>query len=284
MDDLSQFEQCRRQHPGATDEECVRHLAEGIIENLALEPPINLDVVASFQGVARVEVEDMPWAGCLTTEGDEVVIRVRVGDGWGRRRFTVPHEVCHTFFPGYRLEQHYRCSPNPASSLSRGRDVEWLCDVGAGELLLPSRHFYPDVRAARFGLDIVEELAQRYDASLEATAHRYVEVSASDLLLMVLEPMLKPVERGARSAEPALRVASVHSNGDWPFIPRYKSSPVDGPLGRALEGEIVHERTDIEGLSRSTIEDVELSARLYPYVDDDGNDHRRIIALLRSTR
>lgn len=282
MDDLSQFEQCRRQHPGATDEDCVRQLAAGIIEELALEPPIDLDVVASFQGVARVEVEDIPWAGCLTTEGDQVVIRVRVGDGRGRRRFTVPHEVCHTFFPGYRFAQQYRCSPVPATR-TRGRDIEWLCDVGAGELLLPSRHFEPDVRAAEFGLQVVEEFAQRYDASLEATAHRYVEASRSDLILMVLEPMLKPVERGARGAEPALRVASVHSNGQWPFIPRYKSSPEDGPLGRALQGEMVHERTDIKGLSRSPIEDVEISARLYPYFDGDGNDRPRVIALLRPT-
>ncbi len=51
-----------------------------------------------MQGVKRIEVLDMPQAGCTYVDGDHFRILLRASDSVRRRRFTLAHEICHTFF------------------------------------------------------------------------------------------------------------------------------------------------------------------------------------------
>lgn len=280
MKQLSLLQQRRLAAPHESDEELVRALARELIEDLGLKPPVDFKILASSQGIARVEITDIPWAGCLIQDRDAFVIKIRASDPVGRRRFTQPHEICHTFFPGFELRAQYRCAPTTALS-TRSRDIEWLCDVGASELLFPRGHFLEDMGSLQFGLEAVESLADRYEASLEATAHRYVNLAQDDSMLLILEVGLKPSEKSSAYAEPKLRVQSVHHEGEWPYVFRHKSAPSDSPLVRALEGEIVHEVTDLYGMANDPIEGVEMSARIFPYMDGSGIRRERVIALLR---
>lgn len=279
---LSLLERSRLEDPEASDEHHMRRIADHLVEELDLRPPVDFELVASYQDVARVEVVDIPWAGCLLIVDEVVVIRVRNTDSHRRRRFTVPHEIGHTFFAGYREEPHYRCSPALAAD-RRTRDVEWLCDTAASSLLFPARYFRPEASTAAFGFDSVDELASRYDASVEATAHTYVEAQVLDTLFVVLEPRTKP--RESPLSQPKLRVMSAHPKGRWPFIPRYKSAPADSQLTRAFEGWPIDESGDLAGITPDgVVRDLRVSARKLSYTDSDGTVIERVFALYQRPR
>jgi hypothetical protein len=78
-----------------------------------------------------------------------------------RIRFTVAHELCHTFFyeevPEIKFEPHV---PDP--------DEERLCNIGAAELLMPANHLRRQARGALVSLETLQELAHQYRVSFEA--------------------------------------------------------------------------------------------------------------------
>jgi hypothetical protein len=158
-------------------------------------------------------------------------------------------------------------------------NIEGLCDITASELLFPRRLVEADLAAAEFGLDTIGELAERYDGSLEAAAHRFVNLWPEDTLLVVLEPGLRKSERDDPEAVPKLRVRSAHANGSWPYIPKNKSASAQGLLSRALLGEFVDERSTLDDL-KVGVEGLDVSARLMPY-KRDGAIVDRVLALYR---
>lgn len=271
----SLLEAARADDPAATDEALIVSIARELVDDLDLEPPVDPALVASYQGIRRIEQALIPWAGCLIPGDDEVVVRVRSTDTPGRQRFTALHEVVHTFFPGYRYTTQYRCTPQPLST-KRTADVEVLCDIGASELLLPHRHCSNLLSAASFDLDSVEELASACQSSLEAAARRFISLWTEPCLLVRLERMTKPREP---DGAPKLRISSTLASGDWPFFPRFKSLPDDHILVSCLEQEDLRCVTDLDAVARTG--PIEVHARSYPFYDNEGAYRERILLLAR---
>lgn len=275
MDTDSLLEAARSADPTATDEGLIVAIARELVDDLDLEPPVDPAMVASYQGIRRIEHAMIPWAGCLIPGEGEVVIRVRSTDTPGRQRFTALHEVVHTFFPGFRYTTQYRCTPQPLST-KRTADVEVLCDIGASELLLPHRHCSNMLAAASFDLDSVEELARVCESSLEAAARRFVALWPEPCLLVRLERMTKP---SAPNGSPKLRISSAVSSGEWPFLPRFKSLPDDHILVTCLEHDDLRCVTDLNAVARTG--PIEVHARFYPFYDNEGAHRERILLLAR---
>lgn len=262
----------------------MRRLAEEIVTDLAAEPPIDLGMVASYQGIASIDVLPLTCSGCLVTDprAGSVSIKLNVGDSARRRRFSGFHEIAHTFMPGYRLKTQWRCEP--AELNSAARELEALCDVGAAELLLPRPLIERDLAGLDFGLGGAEAIADMYDASLHCSAARLTDLWPQPALLVVLERCTKPTEARQPNAEPKLRVVYSRRQGPWPYIKRHKSVDGEDPLQRALAGEVVSERVPLRTISSETVENTHLSARLYPYTDAIGRKHERVFALYRLPR
>jgi IrrE N-terminal-like domain len=276
---LSLLELSRARHPQLSDEEHVALIAAGVVRELDEYPPIRLPVVASYRDIAEIKVEPMSFAGSLTQEARGFVIRVRAGDSRRRRRFSGFHEVGHTFLPGYADVPQYRCQPE----LRPGRRLnnESLSDTAASELLIPRKFFVSDLASADFGLETVTELADRYDASVQATAHRFVQLWPEPSFLVLLTPCLKPADANDADAQPKLRVVWAHGRGAWPYVPRHKSAAEGGALDRALAGEIVRERTTLAELSAGAEEQLEVSTRAFHYRDADGELVPQVLAVYR---
>ena len=287
---LLETERARR--PGASDAACVGAIADRIIEELEVaEPPVDLDMLTSYLGVRKIQPDRrLLEAGCLTCDGDRLEIRIRATDAPSRQRFTVCHECGHTFFPGFARSTQYRCSPREGgprltsqspqrrNSVTDPHGVEQLCDLAASRLLLPTSLFEPDVRASVFAISSIVELADEYEASLEATARRYVAVRKAATALLILRPVQKPTQYGS-DAQAQLRVTATATTGAWPFIPRFKSVQPDGPFARALDGELVHEMALLTDVFKAP-QPVEVSAQLFPY-RSAGQLEMRVLALLR---
>jgi hypothetical protein len=277
MRQLSLLEIQRARDPGASDASHVARIAAYVIADLGEEPPVSLEVVASYRDIRDIRVEpDLPYAGSLTPEPTGLVLRIRAGDGPGRRRFTGFHEVGHTFQPGFGNAPRFRCQTPVAPRTREG--TELLADIASTELLLPRAFFEQDARSLPFGLESVLELADRYEASIEATALRYVQLRPRHSLLVVLTPGLRKAERLDPAARPKLRVAYSSAQGAWPFVPRNKSAGDGGPLHRALLGEFVDEIATMADLGLDG-PCVRLSARRFPRLDSGGVLRERVMAL-----
>jgi uncharacterized protein DUF955 len=280
MAERSLLEQARLSDPSASDADLVARIAAGTIAELGEQPPVRLDVVASYRDIAEIRVDAMQAAGSLGPEGGRWVMRLRAADPRRRRRFSGFHEIGHTFQPGYCERRHFRCA-HPTPSLGCRVDVEALADIAAAHLLLPTAYFRADVAAHKFGLDAVIALANRYDASIQATARRFAELWPEPVLLLSLEMGVRKAERDDPTAMPRLRVVSAVANGCWPYVPPNKSAHPDGALVRALEGEEVAEAASLAELGLHTPGRLELSARGFSYSDTTGRPRRRVLALYR---
>jgi uncharacterized protein DUF955 len=251
------------------DEDHIRVLAERLVDDSGVSVPTNVGMLASLRGIVGIEQADLPVAGMLSPEDGHLIVRVRSSDSNGRQRFSALHETVHTFCPGFG-ETQFRCNPNSSQN-----HVEHLCDYGASELLLPRRYFAPDLAEAGFEMGAVAELADRYQASVECTAIRAVDLwrDRNPAAVLVFKVQLKPSERDQEGAAPRLRLAWAHRTGAWPFLPAYKSVSNDSPFARALDGELVETTEPLSDLVADAEDRYVISARAV------GNE--RVVALVR---
>lgn len=277
MPSLSLFDQERRRRPGASAAECARLVAAQLLVDLDVTaPPVDIEMVASALDIVRV-VEDasLPASGCLLPTDDGFEIRVRAADNRRRKRFTIAHECAHTFFDGFALVPQFRC--NPSATPRRSDDLESLCDVAASELLLPSQFFKDAAAEGDWSLAAIEDLAETFDASLQAAGNRLVSIAPHRAALLVAEVARAP--RQHPTEEPVLRLVSTFTKGRWPYFRRHKSIPEHHPIHRASEGEIVSEHVQLTGICASPLR-CHLEARPYHYRQHDGRLRTRVLALL----
>jgi Zn-dependent peptidase ImmA (M78 family) len=115
-----------------------------------------------------------------------------------RQRFTICHEVAHL-----RLGLPSQHQSLPWWSYAKRPLAEILCDVFAAELLLPYDLFHPVAERSSIGLSAIDELAERFAASVTATGSRYAYVVSAPVGFVLSE--LGKVRYASRSK--ALREA-----------------------------------------------------------------------------
>ncbi len=105
----------------------------------------------------------------LTYE-DGFVLAVNAGKPETRIRFSVAHELCHTFF--YELVPELKFGAHPADALE-----ERLCNFGAGELVVPAPELVEAAAALTPGFDSLDELCGRFGISAEVIIIRLRELA-----------------------------------------------------------------------------------------------------------
>ncbi|SMF53359.1 Zn-dependent peptidase ImmA, M78 family [Tistlia consotensis] len=146
------------------------------------QPPVPLEAFARKVGI--VEFKDLTvegFVGALMTDDAKAqgVILVKAGQREARRRFTVAHELGHFLIPTHRGSKH--CT---AQDLREGRREtehqrqEAEANRFAAGFLMPKPWFERDMDGlGEAEVSHLQDLARRYETSLEATANRYVELS-----------------------------------------------------------------------------------------------------------
>jgi len=172
-----------------------------------------------------------------------------------RQRFSIGHEITHTFFPGYELK--VQCRPDPRL---RGREspddfIETLCDVGAAEIVLPMPWFANDAACVKTAQDLVN-LANIYAASRETTVRRFAETHKGCIAALFLSWKLKPTQArsfnlgqsnlfGVDPVEEMLATRALRLDYSIPserfsatriYLPKDKSLNLVGPLQTAADG------------------------------------------------
>jgi hypothetical protein len=251
-------------------------------------PPYDPLILASLMGIrAREGSPDMTHDALIRPLTDRHLEIV-----WSptppatRRRFSICHEIVHTFFPDAYEIAHYR---HERAKRDPDQELESLCDLGASELLLPASSFGPDLDAHGVSLATMDLLRERYEASREATLLRIASLADEPLAVAILCFRHKPVEQRklgqgsfdfAPGPRPKLRVDLMTASAAFPtaVLPKHKSVPDDSIAYRVLEN-------DGEG-NRSAVETWSAAHRLPPCnievlsIPPDGTGARRVAALL----
>ncbi|KAA1418137.1 ImmA/IrrE family metallo-endopeptidase [Mumia zhuanghuii] len=276
IEGLSALEIAMRQRPRASPEDVIQDLAADLVDlGEVTRPPVDLRLLASIQAIVDVEETIDTFSGCLINKDGQLRVQLNALESLPRQNFTLGHEICHTLLPGFTLSTNFRCTPGRSTPRqSRQLDVEWLADVGASELVLPRRLVTKDFAERPFGWDALEAVSNLYAASLEATARRFVRLSAAPAFFVRLQ-----FGTSKTNPRPELRVRhaswSRHLNI---FIPPKKSVPRTHPIFRATEGELVDEVADMACLRAPG--QFRVSARPYPYFDNQkGEDVLRVLAV-----
>lgn len=161
------------------------------------QPPFDMMVIASLLGIRLSD--DPPAhsddAEIATCEDGTLELRLNRERPEVRRRFSIGHEIGHTFFPGY--EQSVQTRKPKKRDWSDPEDiVEYLCDCAASELLFPLPWFADDAaRRPKTAADLIA-LADDYQSSRESLLRRYVEIHEEPVAVLFLEWKLKPKQSG----------------------------------------------------------------------------------------
>lgn len=200
--------------------------------------PVDIETIASVLGIKR-RIGQYPFAGRIFAEpSGQLVMDLSSKDLPARRRFTCGHEITHTVFPGFSREARYRVDASVGNFRRERDEEEFLCDIGAAELLLP-RELVLSSYDPLGGLREMERLSEDAAASLEASGNRLVDLSDGPLGLIVLEVGHKPADRGAlrmgKEVEKRLRVRYAKCKTFATFVPRFKSASDESPFMEALK-------------------------------------------------
>lgn len=147
-------------------------------------------------------------------------ICVNADDRLERQRFTVCHELAHIVLG---LPSDHKGLP--WWSYAKRPPDEISCDVFAAELLLPYGLFKPLAERATIGLSTIDDLAERFCASVMATGSRFAAVVSNPCAFVISEQ--GKVRYAARSA--SLRDAKA-------WIPPQMSLPATSVSERLRSG------------------------------------------------
>lgn len=188
--------------------------------------PVPLDkylVAANAELRVRNDLKDTE-AGQTFPFGDRHIIVVNGRHTPERQRFTVLHELAHIRLgmpskhgDTISIDQLLRYKGRPREEI--------LCDVFASECLLPRPFFLPDVRKLPCTFRSVEELAERYCASLASTGSRFAAYNEAPCAWILAD------EKRVRyvSCSPSLREAGF-------FLKAGVEVPALSILGRLISG------------------------------------------------
>lgn len=161
--------------------------ARRVVKELGLkDPPILPEPILDYFGLEYLEIDDqeeqrllevtgmaMETPAMLYKGGGRDIVIVKGTDIPERKRLSTFHECGHFGIPWHE-NVTYLC-PCGDLDLSKVKRLEKEAFSYASHLIFPDRPFYDDFRSLPTCLNSIQILSQRYLASFEATAIRYIQ-------------------------------------------------------------------------------------------------------------
>lgn len=194
-------------------------------------PPIDPYPLAKIRGIQNVVEADIETAGILFAIGnDSYVVQLNKRHPEERKRFTLAHEIGHTFFLdlGFDSSDKEGSSKEECGSLGVDLEEERLCDSAAAQILMPQKQFGAMADRYGFGANGVLRLASQFRTSIRATAVRLVGFCSYRLLVCEWK---RNYTTGAYETLWVERSSSIRPSWNAKF-----SVTVDQPGYRAFDG------------------------------------------------
>ena len=184
-------------------------------------PPFDPLALADLLGIEVVPRSEVTEARTTWRDASGFRIEYNPGRSIGRVRFNIAHEIAHTLFPDCSTKIRHRGTHEGM----KGDEwqLESLCNIAAAEFLMPVAQF-PHLPKARYTIEQVLELRERFQASVEAVLIRMVRLAPFPCACFV----------ALRNEGPSgdYRLVYLVSSGQWPFrIPRGTVLPASSGVG-----------------------------------------------------
>lgn len=137
-------------------------------------PPFDPFRLAEHLKIKIVPCENVTDARTVPIGSDRIQIEYNPSRPQQRIRFSIAHEIAHTFFPDCAEQVRYRASKH--DSRPSDWELELLCNLGAAELLMPTGTL-PDLKRKRLTIEGLLDLRKEYEVSSESLALRYVNIT-----------------------------------------------------------------------------------------------------------
>lgn len=137
-------------------------------------PPFDPAALAHWLNIDVVPREDIRDARTLSGKDDRLRIEFNPNRSRGRIRYSIAHEIAHTFFPD--CAEVVRNRSAKSEQVGDEWQLEMLCNIAAAELIMPVGSL-PDLRQASLDIDDLMELRREYDVSTEALLLRYIRLT-----------------------------------------------------------------------------------------------------------
>jgi Zn-dependent peptidase ImmA (M78 family) len=142
-----------------------------------LVPPIRLGRLASLRGVTDVLKKNMTCDGVISaTSKGSYIIHVNRDQPESRRRFTVAHELGHTFFFDVDPSIRERVRDSNLDTVSRSDPEELLCNYAAAEILMPRKQFASTIQETGPSAEAFVRLSKRFNVSIQASTRRALQL------------------------------------------------------------------------------------------------------------
>lgn len=160
--------------PVATMESRARSVALRAMDDGWGGPPFDPLVLVQWLGLTVEARGDIPDARLVPTDKNQTTLEYNPTRPRGRLRFSIAHEIAHTFFDDCAERVRHRGGDMAAAS--DDWQLEVLCNIGAAELLMPSGSF-PQLADQRLSIQKVMDLRKEYDVSVEACLIRLIKLA-----------------------------------------------------------------------------------------------------------
>lgn len=143
-------------------------------------PPFDPAELAVRLGIAIEPRDDISDARTVPGPGRTLKIEFNPNRPRGRVRYSIAHEIAHTFFPDCGDQVRNRADKTEIE----GDDwqLEMLCNIAAAELVMPIGSF-PDLREKHVSIDELMAIRKDYDVSTEALLLRFIRLTATPCAL-----------------------------------------------------------------------------------------------------
>ncbi len=270
----------------------ITALIERLIDEVGVDgPPVDLRMLASFQGVRYIRPTRMMSAGRLIPDGGALVIEVNDRHSPGKQNFSAAHEIVHTMFPTY---SGYTVDDAETGAFCNDSEEEFLCDVGASALLLPDRWLRQIALDLGPALYTLLESAKLFEASLQATARKLAELDLWPCAFVLWEEGFRKVDRIPEGQDllpgleeyghprPKLRASNVYASQSFGhLIPKNKSVHDDSVVAECCNTEGAMYKLERFDLGHSIV-DLHCETIWAPYRAGD-TVRNRVISLLLPT-
>ena len=137
--------------------------------------PLDPFALAQFRGISVIPRDDVRDARTKYL-GGKFIIEFNPNRPRGRVRYSLCHEITHTLFPDCGEKVRNRATHE--EMVEDEWQLEMLCNVGAGELLMPFGTL-PDFNEQMLSIETLMQLRKDYDVSTEALLLRVARIAPS---------------------------------------------------------------------------------------------------------
>jgi len=174
-----------------------------VLKDLGIkEPPVKVEPILEYFGIELEQLKDqeikelqkrcginIDVPAFLYRKGDKAKIFVRENEIPERKRLSIFHECGHYDIPWHR-GVNYMCDCKSCNE-EKMKDLEKEAFRYAGGLMFPSKSFNNDINDLPVSMQSISNLAEKYEASFEATAIKYIQSHPGKCAILYLIPILK---------------------------------------------------------------------------------------------